>query len=85
MSITHIYATIKNNVLSWLYGLKKHTGIYIIYIYISTSQKVLKSRTSKMGITHMQSLPDYHQNGCVATQALGHMMYVMYSELLNCI
>ena len=33
MSITHIYATIKNNVLSWLYGLKKHTSIYVIYIY----------------------------------------------------
>ena len=25
------------------------------------------------------------QNGFVATQALGHMMYVMYSELLYCI
>ena len=22
--------------------------------------------------------PGYHQNGFVATQALGHMMYVMY-------
>ena len=63
----------------------RNTQVFILYIYISTSQKVLKSRTSKMGITHMQSLPDYHQNGFVATQALGHMMYVMYSELLNCI
>ena len=45
--------------------------------------KVLKSRRSKMGIKHMQSLPDYHQNGFVATQALGHMMYVIYSKLLN--
>ena len=47
--------------------------------------KVFKSRRSKMGITHTQSLPGYHQNGFVATQALGHMVYVMYSELLNCI
>ena len=46
--------------------------------------KVLKSRRSKMGITHMQSLPGSHQNGFVATQALGHMMYVMYREPLNC-
>ena len=30
-------------------------------------------------------LPGYHQNGFVATQALGHMMYVMYRELLYCI
>ena len=29
----------------------------------------------------MQSLPGYHQNDFVATQALGNMMYVMYSEL----
>ena len=47
--------------------------------------QVLKSRGSKMGITHMQSLPGYHQNGFVATQALRHMMYVLYSELLSCI
>ena len=25
------------------------------------------------------------KNGFVATQALGHMMYVMFSELLHCI
>ena len=39
----------------------------------------------EMSITHMQSLPGYHQNGFVATQAIGHMMYLMYSELFNCI
>ena len=47
--------------------------------------QVLKSCRSKMGITHVQSFPGYHQNGLVATQALRHMMYVMYSELLSCI
>ena len=47
--------------------------------------KVLKSRRNKTGITHMQPLPGYHQNGFEATQTLGHMMYVIYSELLNCI
>ena len=46
--------------------------------------KVLKSRRSKIGITHTQSLLGYHQNGFVATQTLGHMVYVMHSELLNC-
>ena len=48
-------------------------------------RKVLKSRRNKMGITQMQSLLGYYQNGFVATQALGHIMYVMYSEVLNCL
>ena len=60
-------------------------NLYNIYAYISTPRKVLKPCRSKMGITHMESLPGYPQNDFVATQALGHMMYVMYSELLNCI
>ena len=59
------------------------TYIYMIYKYISIPHKVLKSCRSKMGITHIQSLPCYHQNGFVATQAHGHMMYVMCGELLN--
>ena len=29
--------------------------------------------------------PSHHQNDFVATQALGHIMYVMYFELLHCI
>ena len=27
--------------------------------------------------------PGYHQNGFVATQALRHMVYVLYNELLH--
>ena len=29
--------------------------------------------------------PGYYQNGFVATQELGHMMYLMYIEVLHCI
>ena len=54
-------------------------------IYISTPHKVLRSHRSKMGITHFQSLPGYRKNRFVVTQALRHMMYVIYSELVNCI
>ena len=46
--------------------------------------KVLKSRSSKMGVRQMQLLPGYHQNFGV-TQALWYMIYVMHSELLDCI
>ena len=60
-------------------------SIYIIYVYIYIHATQSAQISQKMGIIHMQSLPGYHQNGFVATQALGHMMYVMYSELLNCI
>ena len=56
-----------------------------MYTYISTSHKVLKSCRNKMGMTQMYSLPGYHQNGFVAILALGFMMYVMCSKLLNCI
>ena len=35
----------------------RYIYLYNIYTYISTPHKVLKSRRSKMGITHMQSLP----------------------------
>ena len=36
-----------------------------------------------MGITHMQLLPGYHQNGFLVNEALDHMMYVMHSDPLQ--
>ena len=49
-----------------------------IYIYIHTPQSAEISRKQDEHKA-LQSLPGYHQNGFVATQALGHIMYVMYS------
>ena len=55
-----------------------------IYIYIHTTQSAEIWRKQD-DYKALYSLPGCHQNGFVATQALGHMMYVMYSELLHCI
>ena len=62
-----------------------HLSIYLsIYLSIWISQrKVLKSLRNKMGITHMQLLPGYHQNGFLVNEALDHMMYVMHSDPLQ--
>ena len=87
----YIYIYIYICIFIWyIYIIYVSINIYIyvylfnIYTYISTPHKVLKSCRSQMGMRQMQSLPSYHQNGFVATHVLGQMMYVMYSELLNC-
>ena len=63
---------------------------WYIYIYIrghkwSMTHRLLKSHRSKMGIyicNHESNVPShppgYHHNGFVATDALGHMMYMMW-------
>ena len=57
-----------------------HIYIYI-YIYIYATQSAQLSQKK----VEYKSLPGYHQSGFVATQALGHLIYVMYSKLLHCI
>ena len=60
--------------------------IYIyIYIYIYATQSAQLSQKKVEYKTHIKSLPGYHQSGFVATQTLGHLIYVMYSKLLHCI
>ena len=62
-------------------------------IYISTAHKVLNSRAEARWASYVimkTMFPPVHyqnvfvttQNGFVATQALGHIMYLMYTELL---
>ena len=81
------YVGLRNNILPCIYIYIKYIYIYnkryiyiytIIYIYIYISQhKVLNSHRRKIGITHMKSLPGYHQNGFLANEAFEHMMHVM--------
>ena len=46
-----------------------------IYIYIYITQK--QDGHNTYVIMKAMCLPAYHQNGFVATQSLGHMMYVI--------
>ena len=66
--------------------------IYVcIFIYVHDIQSAQISLWQHGHNTHVIikqcALPviSYHQNGFVATRALGHLMYVMYTELLYCL
>ena len=75
----YVFIYIKSNVPSWLYGLKKHTGTYPRH----------KKCSNLAEVRYMYNIRNHclviTKNGFVATQALGYMMYVMYSEFVHCI
>ena len=61
--------------------------IYIIYIYIHTTQSVQILQKQDGYNTYLifaRLLPKWLR-GNVAIEAVGHMMYVMYIELLYCL
>ena len=57
-----------------------------MYIH-KTSVQILQELDSYNTYVIMKTMgaPGHHRNGFMATQELGHMMCVMYTELLHCI
>ena len=61
----------------------RNTQVYVyIYIHARQSAQILKKQDGYNIRNHCLVIT---KNGFVATQAFGHMMYVMFSELLHCI
>ena len=64
------------------------TGIYKLHLHLHIHPYHTQgARISQKQDEYkaLQSLPAYNQNGFLSTEALGHMMYLMHSELLHCI
>ena len=65
-----------------------HTDVYVyINIVLKTGAQTWQKQDGHNIYAIMKTMcpPGHHQNGFVATQATGHMIYVMYTDILHCI